>query len=121
MREQSYYITIEKNIRRTSKANLAHGLRALMEAGKFYLPDTKEVREDVVTQILSFDPNADSEDDFIDMLVNGCIKIESVSPPLPPQSIPHKETRVSGEIRGEDIWKPLEKRSGIAPLRSSRW
>ena len=121
MREQSYYITIEKNLRRSSKANLAHGLRALLEAGKFYLPDTKDVRENVVPQLLAFDPNADSEDDFVDMLVNGCSKIESVAPPIPPRSPTQKDDRLPGEIRGDDIWKPSVKRSGIPPLRSGRW
>jgi hypothetical protein len=121
MREQSYYITIEKNLRRTSKANLAHGVRAIMEAGKFYLPDTKDIHENVVPQILAFDPNADNEDDFVDMLVNGCSKIESVPPPLPPRTPSPKDDRLPGEIRGDDIWKPLVRRSGIAPLRSERW
>jgi hypothetical protein len=119
--EHNWYVSINKNVRRTSKAIAAHTMRALMSAGKLHFPDTNRMRTEIVPELLRFDPRVDrGGDDFIDAVTNGLILVETIGrPDVPLPPVP--SWKQEGEIYSEDIWKKADsKKSGI-PKLGGQW
>lgn len=119
--QHRWYVTINKNVRRTSKSVAAHTMRALMSAGKLYFPKTPRVERDIVPELLRFDPRVDrGGDDFIDAVVNGLLLIDNIgrpSAPLPPAP----KWREAGKLYGDDIWKKKGTANSTIPKLSGRW
>lgn len=122
MENQNFYLTIEKQVRKASKIVVAHALRALMESGKFYLPDQPAIQEDLVPNLLSFSDDTDGDDDAVDALSTGALLIESIGRPLPPVPPPPKWRVDPGAVYGADIFKKKKGGSTTIPgLRSNKW
>ena len=120
MELQKHYITFDKTVRRGSKVVVAHALRGLMEAGKFFLPDTPDCHERVVPNLLRFDDGADGDDDMVDAIVNGAICIENVGKPLPPKKEEPPSWRERGKVYMDDVYKKKGKsEKGISKLRGT--
>lgn len=120
MEAQGHYITMEKNVRKASKIVVAHALRALMEAGKFYLPDQPAVHEELVPNLLSFSDSDDGDDDAVDALSTGALVIESIGRPLPPTPPAPKWRTDNSAIYGADVFKTKKREPKITPL-TGRW
>lgn len=115
--EHDWYVTINKNVRRTTKAIAANTMRALMSAGKLHFPDTHRMRTDIVPELLRFDPRVDrGGDDFIDAIVNGLLLIETIGRPAPPIPATLPSWRKPGAVYAEDIFKPKHKTPAIPGL-----
>lgn len=121
--EQHWYVTVSKNVRRSSKAVASLGMKALMFNGKLHFPDTPRMRNEIIPELLAFDPKVDrGGDDFIDGIVNGCLLIESIGRPLPPAPPPPKWRTDPGAVYGADVFKKKKGGSATIPgLRSNKW
>lgn len=119
--EQRWYMTVSKNVRRSSKAVSALVMKALMFNGKLHFPDTPRVRNEIIPELLAFDPKVDrGGDDFLDSVVNGCLLIENIGRPLPP-SIPVPKWRTeAGAVYGADVFKTNKREPKIPTLRG-KW
>jgi hypothetical protein len=118
-RQEDWYVTINKNVRRTSKAIAANTMKALMFAGKLHFPDTPRIRTDIVPELLRFDPRVDrGDDDFLDACVNGLLLIEQIGRPSPPLPTAPPSWREPGKIYMDDLkWGKKAKQTKIPKLR----
>lgn len=122
MEKQSFYLTINKQVRKASKIVVAHALRAIMEAGKFYLPDQPAIHEDLVPNLLSFSDETDGDDDAVDALSTGALLLETIGRPLPPAPTAPAPWRTPGAVYMDDLkWGKKGKVSKIPKLRSGNW
>jgi hypothetical protein len=98
-------------------------MKALMFNGKLHFPDTPRMRNEIIPELLAFDPKVDrGGDDFIDGIVNGCLLIESIGRPLPPAPPPPKWRTDPGAVYGADVFKKKKGGSATIPgLRSNKW
>ncbi len=111
MSDEDYYLTIDKKARRSSKMVVAHALRGIMEAGKWYFPDQPTVQEELIPNLLSFSDDTDGDDDAVDALSLGALCIENIGRPLPPIA-PKPKWRDPSKIYMDDVF---QKRQGKKP------
>lgn len=104
MADEDYYVTVDKTARRASKMVVAHALRGIMEAGKWYFPDQPEVREGLIPNMLSFSDDTAGDDDAVDALSLGALCIEKIGKPLPPVA-PKPKWKDSSKIYMDDVFK----------------
>jgi predicted phage terminase large subunit-like protein len=121
MAEEDFYLTIDRTARRSSKMVVAHALRGLMEAGKFYFPDQPTVHEELIPNMLSFSDETTGDDDAVDALALGALCIENIGRPLPP-SVVIPSWKKKGEVYMDDVFKSRRSSGKNVPgLRSNSW
>jgi hypothetical protein len=83
MQSQQHYLVMERYVRKTAKHVYAMSIKGRMEAGKFFLPRSK--KSFIEPYLLRFRPDADGEDDFVDMLASAgiCLDKAVIRPPTP--------------------------------------
>jgi predicted phage terminase large subunit-like protein len=103
-RKTGNYFQIEEITRVDSKHVHAATLQARFRAGAVKLPDTNEIRLDVTTQLLNFEPGAtNQEDDWIDAIVNLTMSLDKLR--RPGKVKPKKKK--TPEEEEEEIWKNI--------------
>lgn len=91
--EKRHYLVTERYCRRGGKALYANPVKALMEAKKIYFPRSR--KEEISRLLLSFDPKADGEDDFVDALASICVIIDRAVLPPPLPELPQAEVKLT--------------------------
>lgn len=103
-RKTGNYFVIEEITRVDSKHVHAATLQARFRAGAVKLPDTNEIRLDVTTQLLNFEPGAtNQEDDWIDALVNLTMSLDKLR-------TPHKKKpkkKMTPEEEEDEVWRKI--------------
>lgn len=103
-RKTGNYFQIEEITRVDSKHVHAATLQARFRAGAVKFPDTNEIRLDVTTQFLNFEPGAtNQEDDWIDAIVNLTMSLDKLR--RPGKVKPKKKK--TPEEEEEEIWKNI--------------
>jgi hypothetical protein len=103
-RKSGTYFVTEEITRVDSKHVHAATLQARFRAGAVKLPDTNEVKLDVVTQLLNFEPGAtNQEDDWIDSLVNLTMCLDKLRRPF--KKVPKKKLTLAEEE--DEVWKNI--------------
>ena len=119
---EKWYVTINKNVRRSSKSIAAQSLKALMFSGKVFFPDTPRMKNDIIPELLAFDARVDrGGDDFIDATVNGCLLIETIGKPLPPVVPAAPSWREPGKVYMDDLKWGKKKKTSKIPKLGDKW
>lgn len=116
---EDWYVTISKHVRRSSKAVAANTMKALMFGGKLHFPDTPRIRQEIIPELMRFDPRVDrGGDDFLDAVVNGLMHIEAIGRPAVPIPAAAPSWREPGKVYMDDLkWGKKKKSSAIPKLR----
>lgn len=82
MSEEQYYLVLERYTRSAAKHIYALAIKGMMEAGKIHLPKSKKAL--IEPLLLRFQPDADGEDDMVDMFATAGLMVQkAVIKPAP--------------------------------------